>query len=284
MVAAFAVLAVMVAQPMELLLVLLLAATAPIGSTKTPPPTLAAGGIPLASEVATPDVTEMVVRAGRTIIPLDVVMMVALDEKEGAVTFVAFVVIRPLLLMTGCIFATVRATLTAGGTRPPETATLDTVLAVGTTLFTTIDTVVGSEEIGGVVGGTIATGTGTGMGATTGTGIVGAGGAGGDGLAMVPAAPMNAPLAYFRSPHIGSKCFNFHGSNFPRSRSASARSFICASGVNSPSDNRSRHSWQARAKNSLFRLDGFNRMPLRSHSETHRGPAVDRPVATAPPP
>uniref|UniRef100_A0A182IZW2 Uncharacterized protein n=1 Tax=Anopheles atroparvus TaxID=41427 RepID=A0A182IZW2_ANOAO len=36
------------------------------------------------------------------------------------------------------------------------------------------------------------------------------GGVGGAGFAIVPAAPMNAP-AYFRSPHIGSKCFSFQG-------------------------------------------------------------------------
>uniref|UniRef100_A0A182IK40 Uncharacterized protein n=1 Tax=Anopheles atroparvus TaxID=41427 RepID=A0A182IK40_ANOAO len=92
------------------------------------------------------------------------------------------------------------------------------------------------------------------------------GGVGGAGFAIVPAAPMNAP-AYFRSPHIGSKCFSFQGSSLLFSRSASERSFSWASGVNSPSVNRSRHSWQARAKNSLFSPDGFSRMPLRTHSD-----------------
>lgn len=36
------------------------------------------------------------------------------------------------------------------------------------------------------------------------------------------------------TPHIGSKCFNFHGSNLALSFSDSAFSFACASGVNSP--------------------------------------------------
>uniref|UniRef100_A0A182V1Y8 Uncharacterized protein n=1 Tax=Anopheles merus TaxID=30066 RepID=A0A182V1Y8_ANOME len=92
----------------------------------------------------------------------------------------------------------------------------------------------------------------------------GGGGVGGVGLATVPAAPKNDP-AYFRSPHIGSKCFSFHGSSLLFSRSASERIFSCASGVNSPSASRSRHSWQARAKNSLFSPDGFSRMPFCSH-------------------
>lgn len=89
---------------------------------------------------------------------------------------------------------------------------------------------------------------------------------GGDGLGPVPAAPTFAADDEPRSPHIGSKCFSFHGSNLLFSFSASVRSFIWFSGVNSPSDNRSRHSRHARAKNSLFKLDGFNRHPFRSQS------------------
>lgn len=88
---------------------------------------------------------------------------------------------------------------------------------------------------------------------------------GGDGLGPVPAAPTFAADEP-RSPHIGSKCFNFQGSSLLFSFSASVLSFIWFSGVNSPSDNRSRHSRHARAKNSLFKLDGFNRQPFRSQS------------------
>lgn len=81
----------------------------------------------------------------------------------------------------------------------------------------------------------------------------------------MPAAPtFDAELL---SPHIGSKCFSFHGSSLLFSFSASVFSFIWFSGVNSPSDNRSRHSRHARAKNSLFKLDGFNRIPFRSQSD-----------------
>lgn len=88
---------------------------------------------------------------------------------------------------------------------------------------------------------------------------------GGDGFGCVPAAPtFDFELL---SPHIGSKCFNFHGSSLLFSFSASVFSFIWFSGVNSPSANRSRHSRQARAKNSLFKLDGFNRIPFRSQSD-----------------
>lgn len=63
------------------------------------------------------------------------------------------------------------------------------------------------------------------------------------------------------SPQIGSKCFNFQGSSLFFSLSASVFNFIWFSGVNSPSERRSRHSKQARAKNSLLRLDGPSRMP-----------------------
>lgn len=61
-------------------------------------------------------------------------------------------------------------------------------------------------------------------------------------------------------PQIGSKCFSFHGSSRLFSFSASVRIFIWFSGVNSPSDSRSRHSRHAREKNSLFKLDAVSRM------------------------
>ena len=59
-------------------------------------------------------------------------------------------------------------------------------------------------------------------------------------------------LLFPLQPQKGSKCFIFHGSNFTRSRSASALIFCWNSGVNSPDASLSLHFWQARLKNSLL--------------------------------
>ena len=71
-----------------------------------------------------------------------------------------------------------------------------------------------------------------------------------------------APRSAIFMPHTGSKFFNFHGSICRFSRSSSARSRDCISGVNSPSWRRSFHSTSALAKNSLF-----NAVPLRRHED-----------------
>lgn len=86
--------------------------------------------------------------------------------------------------------------------------------------------------------------------------------------------PCTRPVVTFDllllSPQIGSKCFNFHGSNLIFSFSASMRNFNWFSGVNSPSANRSRQSQHARAKNSLVKLDGFSLIVSVSFSITGR--------------
>ncbi len=57
---------------------------------------------------------------------------------------------------------------------------------------------------------------------------------------------------------MGSKCLTFHGSILERSLSLSALDFCMDSAVSSPRLSWSRHSWQALAKNSLFKLEWLN--------------------------
>uniref|UniRef100_A0A182LRG9 Uncharacterized protein n=1 Tax=Anopheles culicifacies TaxID=139723 RepID=A0A182LRG9_9DIPT len=275
----------------------------PTTPAPVPPFPLSMPPLPLALCLdAFPEVTVIVVREGSMIVPVEEVMIVLLlmllllqlplllatfaglmpDEAENVIACI-FPIDRELgstFAVTGCTLGGCAATAATGGCVCRATVTivafpLPTLLDIGTMETEGVTVLVASGVCGTgadcCAGATSTTGicedavtTGAPEDKAVGIGSGAGGGVGGVGLATVPAAPKNDP-AYFRSPHIGSKCFNFHGSSLLFSRSASERIFSCASGVNSPSANRSRHSWHARAKNSLFNPDGFKRMPLRSH-------------------